>query len=256
MAHRRDELETALYEVVLENLGKLRSYVPGPVKKAGGEKKDLLRAYSADPMFSIFGLDSPEYIAAALSGGTVTSIHRKLGDIYEAIVKIIFQHQLGISMDDLTYRAKIMSGTTAETRTADVYLHFHKIADQERRRTAEEFAHAEIAKLASEPKIELIGIGMEIRHCYQTNDSKRTQADEAMARHLLVAGVLPLMPLFCNQSAPTIIKRYRSVWVVKVGYESYDLVRVLSGFDLYDFMKRNREDFRKPVIEMLRGLTS
>ena len=51
---------------------------------------------------------------------------------------------------------------------------------------------------------------MEVRHCYQTGDSKRTQADEAMARHLLVSGILPIMPLFCNQSNPGIIQRYRS----------------------------------------------
>lgn len=256
MTDCRDELEKTLHGVVLENLGKLRSYVPGPVKKAGGKKKDLIRAYAEDPMFSIFGLDTPEYVAATLSGGTITSIHRKLGDIYEAVVKIVFHHQLGLSMEDITYRAKIMSGTTQETRTADVYLRFDKITDSGHRRAAQQFASDELAKLAAEPKIDLIGIGMEVRHCYQTSDSKRTQADEAMARHLLVAGVLPLMPLFCNQSAPTIIKRYRSVWVVKEGSESYGIVRDLSGFDLYDFMKRNREDFRKPVLETLQGLTA
>ena len=48
----------------------------------------------------------------------------------------------------------------------------------------------------------LVGVGMEVRHCYQTGDSKRTQADEAMARHFLVSGILPIMPLFCNQSNP------------------------------------------------------
>ena len=95
---------------------------------------------------------------------------------------------------------------------------------------------------------------MEVRHCYQTNDSKRTQADEAMARHFLVAGILPLMPLFCNQSAPTIVKRYRSVWVVKQGAESYGIIKKFSGFDFYDFLKRNRDDFREPVISTLRGL--
>lgn len=250
----RDELERTLYEVVLENLAKLRDYIPGPVKKAGGTKEHLLRAYAVDPMFSIFGLDSPEYIAATLSGGTITSIHRKLGDIYEAVVKLVFHYQLSLSIEDLTYRAKIMSGTTEETRTADVFLQFDKIKDTDHRRAAHEFAGAELAKLATEPKIELIGIGMEVRHCYQTNDSKRTQADEAMARHLLVAGILPLMPLFCNQSAQTIIRRYRSVWVVKEGFESYGIVKELSGFDLYDFLKRNRDDFRKPVIETLQGL--
>ncbi len=96
---------------------------------------------------------------------------------------------------------------------------------------------------------------MEIRHCYQTGDSKRTQADEAMARHLLLSGILPVMPLFCNQSNPGIVSRYRSVWVVKQGAEAYDLVQALSGFDYFDFLKRNRTDFRKPIIQLLRSLS-
>jgi hypothetical protein len=32
-------------------------------------------------------------------------------------------------------------------------------------------------------------------------------------------------------------------------------VKTCAGFDFYDFLIRNREDFRKPVIELLRGLT-
>ena len=114
---------------------------------------------------------------------------------------------------------------------------------------------AEVAKLTSNPNIKLVGVGMEVRHCYQTGDSKRTQADEAMARHLLVSGILPLMPLFCNQSNPGIVARYKSVWVIKQGLEAYDLVKTFSGFDFLDFLERNRESFRKPVIELLRRLT-
>lgn len=123
------------------------------------------------------------------------------------------------------------------------------------RKTIEEFCAAELAKLTTNPKVTLIGVGMEVRHCYQTGDSKRTQADEAMARHLLVSGILPMMPLFCGQSNTGIVARYRSVWVIKQAAESYEAVRTLSGYDFYDFLYRNRADFRAPVIEMLRGLT-
>lgn len=65
------------------------------------------------------------------------------------------------------------------------------------------------------------------------------------------------MPFFCNQSNPSIIRRYkeRSIWVVKEGIESYNLIRSLSGYDMFDFMQRNRDDFRKPVVEFLGSLT-
>jgi hypothetical protein len=75
-----------------------------------------------------------------------------------------------------------------------------------------------------------------------------------MARHLLLSGILPIMPLFCNQSNPGIVSRYRSIWVIKQGKEAYELIREISGYDFYDFLRRNRVDFRKPIIELLRSL--
>ncbi|HVA47399.1 MAG TPA: hypothetical protein VNH11_13600 [Pirellulales bacterium] len=66
----RSPLEQTLFDITLQHLAKLDSYIPGPVKKAGKAKYALLRRFEQDPVFSIFGLDSAEYIAAALSGGT------------------------------------------------------------------------------------------------------------------------------------------------------------------------------------------
>lgn len=75
----REELEQALHALTMEHLAKLAEYIPGQVKKKG-TRENLLVAYQQDPVFSIFGLDSDEYLGATLSGGTVTSIHRKIGE--------------------------------------------------------------------------------------------------------------------------------------------------------------------------------
>lgn len=249
----RNELEQSLYALTLEHLAKLAQYVPGPVRSRG--TRDLLLAsHQQDPVYSIFGLDSIEYLAATLAGGTITSIHRKIGDIYEASVKVIFMQSFGLSPADVTYRATIQSGDGLEERSADAYLQFVRLERKTRSRV-EKFCRAELAKLTASPNINLVGVGMEVRHCYKTGDSKRTQADEAMARHLLVSGILPVMPLFCNQSNPGILNRYRSVWVVKEGLEAYDTIKTISGFDYFDFLWRNRDDFRTPVLTLLRSLT-
>lgn len=250
-----EPLDQSLFDLIMAHLAMLKQYVPGPVKKAGGAKDMLLERYRSDPLYSIFGLDSPEYVAATLGGGTITSIHRKLGDIYEQSVATIFAHSLEITPADLTYTARIRSGAKIEKRSVDVYIQLDRVSERKQRKVIEKFCADELAKLTTKPKITLIGLGMEVRHCYQTGDSKRTQADEAMARHLLVSGILPMMPLFCGQSNPGIVARYRSVWVVKQAAESYATVQTLSGYDFYDFLHRNRDEFRKPVIEMLRGLT-
>ena len=216
-----------------------------------------MKRYSDDPLYSVFGLDTPEYIGATLSGGGVTSIHRKLGDIYQETVQAIFVHALGLNYDDVVYSAQIASGDISETRSADAYLQFDKLRPNDRKRI-ETFCNKELKKLTPNPQVKLIGVGMEIRHCYATGDSKRAQADEAMGRHFLLSGILPMIPFFCNQSNPSIIRRYRdrSIWVVKEGRESYGLIHSLSGYDMLDFMYRNREDFRKPVVDFLRSLQS
>jgi len=255
MAKTASKLEARLHDLVMGHLARLSEYVPGPVKKAGGLKNALLKRYREDPVYSIFGLDSPEYLAATLGGGTATSIHRKIGDIYEAVVGEVTMARLGLSKEQITYAGSIRSGDVAETRTADVSIVLDNLGRRDRERIAF-FCQEELRKLTSTPKVQLVGLAMEVRHSYATGDSKRTQADEAMARHLLVSGILPVMPLFSNQSNPGIVQRYRSVWVVKEGLESYDMIEALCKFRLYDFMVRNRRDFRRPVIEMLRRLQS
>ncbi len=248
-------LDQSLFDIVMERLSKLADYLPGPVKKAGGTREHLLARYRNDPVYSIFGLDSTEYLAAMLAGGTVTSIHRKLGDIYEGRVRAVFMHAFRLNADQVVYSATIRSGTTDEARSEDAYLQFDRLPPDAANRIRV-YCLREVALLSPNPQINLIGIGLEVRHCYATGDSKRTQADEAMARHLLVSGILPVMPLFCDQSNPGIVERYRSVWVIKQGMESYDMVRTLSGYDFYGFMTRNRQDFRQPVLSLLRNLAA
>jgi hypothetical protein len=233
MSDIQGELEQILFDKILDHLSKIKDYVPGPIKKVGGAKAKLVERYTKDPLYCIFGLDSLEYIAATLSGGTVTSIHRKLGDIYEDTVATIFVHRLGLSYEDVSYSASISSGDAVEERSADTYLQFDKLNHEDRTRI-EQWCEAELLKHTSSPTIRLVGIGMEVRHCYATGDSKRAQADEAMGRHFLLSGILPVIPFFCNQSNPSIIRRYRqrSIWVIKEGIESYQCVQALSGFDI------------------------
>jgi len=255
MAKLRGPLERKLYELTLSHLAKLLDYVPGPVRRAGGSATALVRSYHGDPLFSIFGLDSTEYVAATLAGGTITSIHRKLGDIYESRVSAIFEHRLKLTPEELSYTANIVIDGETQQRSLDAYLQFDRIGAKHRVRV-QRFAKQELAKLSQQPRISLVGIGMEVRHCYQTGDSKRAQADEHMARHLLVSGILPIVPFFCGQSNRSIVRRYRSICVVKEAMESYDMVKMLSGFDYYAFLQRHRAEFRQPIINMLRGLST
>ena len=150
---------------------RLQAYVPGPVKRAGGRSSTLVERYQADPLFSMFGLDTPEYVAATLGGGTVTSIHRKLGDLYERCVQTILSTQLNTPLERLTYATPIASGDRDESRTADAYVRFEWIGERRRRAKVESYCGDQLRMLTDDPQVTLVGLGLEVRHCYQTGDS-------------------------------------------------------------------------------------
>jgi len=249
-----DNLQDALKSIILSHLSRLDQYRPahgrGPNKLTATELK---QAFADDPVYSIFGLDSPEYIAAALSGGTITSIHRKIGDAYEECVRTIFTVQYHLPVGQMQYSAMITSGDRQSQRSLDLYLALDALSLTQREKWYN-YAQDQLKRFSPIPRIEISAVGFEVRHCYQSADSKRVQADEAMARHCIISGILPIMLIFCAQSNRSVVNRYRSLWVVMEGHESYELVKEQSGFDFYAFLLANKEIFRQPVIKMLKRL--
>jgi len=248
------ELQETLKSTVLRHLSRLERYEPAHGR--GTSRLSLIelkQAFADDPVYSIFGLDSPEYIAAALAGGTITSIHRKIGDAYEDCVRAIFSTQYQLTAEQVHYTAMISSGDRQLRHSLDVHFALEDLP-QARRESWASYAESQLKQISPTPKVDIEAIGFEVRHCYQSADSKRVQADEAMARHCIVSGILPVMLIFCAQSNRSVVNRYRSLWVVTEGHASYDLVKVQTGFDFYSFLLANRESFRQPIVEMLKRL--
>lgn len=183
----------------------------------------------------------------------MTSIHRKLGDLYEQCVQTIFTEQLGLPAQMPRYMAQIVSGNTDQERSIDVYVPFDQVRNQEKPRLLE-ISDREIQLITKHPRIELTGLGFEVRHCYQSADSKRIQADEAMARHLLLSGILPIMLIFCNQSNRQIVARYTGTWIVKEGMAGYNFVEDLTGFKFYAFLMNKRSEYREIIRKALQRI--
>lgn len=248
------ELEARLYAAIHKHLLKLREYKPAHGRQQIRlDAAELRGAFSTDPVYSIFGLDSPQYISAALAGGTITSIHRKIGDAYEECIRIIFSSQYGLSDNLLQYAAMISSGDRHMQRSLDVYFALEDIPAAYRTMWIG-YTQEQLKLISAAPRLTIDAVGLEVRHCYQSADSKRAQADEAMGRHCIISGILPIMLVFCEQSNRSIINRYRSIWIVVEGYHAYDLVRTQAGFDFYTFLLAHRDSFRQPVLEALESL--
>lgn len=241
-------IEGKLHNTILGNLARLDSYT----MKKGRARDQIIAEFKLDPLYSVFGLDSPEYISAIL-GGTVTSIHRKLGDLYEQCVQLLISLYFGIALNQIRYSAQIASGSTIETRTIDAYVSFEYL-DNSIKKKMLEISSREIAQITSKPKIEVIGMGFEVRHCYQSADSKRIQADEAMARHLLLSGIIPIMLVFCNQSNRQIISRYTGTWLVKEGLNAYQFLAEVTEFKFYEFLVSNKTQYAEIVRQALQRI--
>lgn len=255
MPKAQGDIATRIHAIILKHLQKIESYEPahGRSRQERVAKDRLRSVFASDPLYSIFGLDSPEYITATLGGGTITSIHRKIGDLYEESVREIFRLSLALSDEDVKYSAQIASGDSQIERSLDCFVALEKV-EAPKKSQFQTLAIEGFRFFGSEPKVTPIAIGIEVRHCYQSADSKRAQADEAMAMHCAVSGILPLMLVFCNQSNRSILRRYRRVWYLREGKDSYDLVKQYSGFDFYRFLLERKKTYRKYVIDALAKL--
>lgn len=231
-------LEAQLYQIVMHHLGKLDEYV----YKQEHERGTLVKVYGEDPLFAIFGLDTPLYVAAARGGGVVTSIHREIGDLMEACVREVVMRQFDLSPDQVAYTASILSGDERRERSIDCYIELSHLTDVHRDQVRR-LAEREVKAFTNRRRMNIQGIGFELRHCYQSADSKRAQADDAMARHLYLSSILPVMLIFCAQSNRSIVRRYRQVWVLKEGEAAFTFIRALTGYDFYAFLQRHKGNF-------------
>lgn len=172
----------------------------------------------------------------------MTSIHRKIGDLYEDCVRQIIERTLSLPPGKPRYSARISSGDKVESRTIDAHIHFEDV-DVPTAERLQQLAAREAAFRSIVFGRGLNGMGFEIRHCYQSADSKRIQADEAMGRHLAAAGILPVMLVFCEQSNRGIMTRYSSIWSLHEGTEAYGFLRVITGFDFVGFLTNHANEF-------------
>lgn len=237
-----DNLEDELKETIDSELDTVLDYARRK------NIKEQRKEYAQDPLFSRFNLDTQEFVLAKSGGGLVTSIHRKLGDLIEKNVQHIFRERTGI--DEITYDAEIVVDGESKTRELDALLLLNEVDNRKSTSRLQQVIDEDGDGLGdnkrlsdfTEESTEWRGMGFEIRHCYQSADSKRAQADIAMAEHLKSENIMPVMLIFCEDSNQDVISRYRNYMFVYEGGNSFELVERLTGFDYAEFLD-SREEF-------------
>lgn len=94
-----DEIE--LLNLAKTNLRKVLEFNPYKSYKGVNNREEFQQVIANDPAFGALGLDDERYIIARVGGNLVTSLHRKLGDMYEALFEYLLKKSFNLKENEL-----------------------------------------------------------------------------------------------------------------------------------------------------------
>ncbi len=222
--------EVELLNLAVTNIRKVLDFSPYKSYIGIKNREQFQQLIARDPAFGVLGLDDERYIIARVGGNLVTSLHRKLGDMYEALFGYLLKESFGLNESDLHFSVQVQIGDRIQVRSTDGLIRRDKFNQN-----------------IPEAWMEYQGIGFEIRSCYQIGDSKRIQADYDMSLALKSYQILPVMLVFCNTSLRSPLARLSRSWELYEGINSFNLVQLITGFDLYSFLQRSSESLKQEI---------
>lgn len=222
--------EVELLNLAVTNIRKVLDFSPYKSYIGIKSREQFQQLIARDPAFGVLGLDDERYIIARVGGNLVTSLHRKLGDMYEALFGYLLKESFGLNESDLHFSVQVQIGDRIQVRSTDGLIRRDKFNQN-----------------IPEAWMEYEGIGFEIRSCYQIGDSKRIQADYDMSLALKSYQILPVMLVFCNTSLRSPLARLSKSWELYEGINSFNLVQLITGFDLYSFLERSSDSLKQEI---------
>jgi hypothetical protein len=223
-----------LREIIERHLLKVLEYDPFERFEGVTNKRSFLQMLSNDPAFAPFFLNNSKYVTARIGGNLITSLHRKLGDMYEEIFRALLETELGIPEEELRYSLTLNIDGKLQQRSTDGVIRYAGLGTQHLNRVK-----------ALQTEHDALGMAFEVRSCYQIGDSKRIQADRDMALALRKQNLEPVMLIFCASSLSSPVKRLKEYWRVYEGKAAFEFVKTLTGFDLFDYLQKEQNLIRK-----------
>lgn len=236
-----DPKSAELLAIADKHLGLIAQYSPYRNFTGVKDRKQFTKLIAADPAFSSFGFADERYIVARIGGNLITSLHRKIGDMYQEMFWYLLGCRFDLSADDLSFNVEVAIGNRTQTRSTDGLL-------------PQRFISGLTLPLPPGWKRGIRGVAFEVRSCYQIGDSKRIQADWDMALALTAKKIRPVMLIFCSTSLRSPVVRLRGSWNLFEGEATFKFLKSLTGFDLLSFMKTNEARLRAPILAALAKL--
>ncbi len=233
--------EKKIIEIALKHLNLVLEYNPYANFDKVSTRSDFIKVIKNDPAFANVGFACDKYVIARIGGNLITSLHRKLGDMYEEIFQYLLKETYLIDDTDFHYSVEVKIGDRKQTRSTDGLLRSNK------------FKEISIPSLKSDWRNSK-GIAFELRSCYQIGDSKRIQADWDMALALKAQNIIPVMLITCATSLKSPITRLKRSWNLYEGVDTFQFIKELMKFDLLKFMEQNRNIISAPVKKIMANL--
>lgn len=99
-----------LLNLALSQIRKVSAFDPYKNYPGINNRDDFKGLISTDPAFGVLGLDDDRYIIARVGGNLITSLHRKLGDMYESLFSYLLQKAFVLNSDELKYTVQVQIG--------------------------------------------------------------------------------------------------------------------------------------------------
>jgi hypothetical protein len=111
--------EKKLLEIVETNLRKILEFSPFANFEGINTTEEFKSVIETDPAFAPFSLNREKYVTARIGGNLITSLHRKLGDLYEELIIELLSETFGLSKEYLKYSLEVQIGNELQKRTTD-----------------------------------------------------------------------------------------------------------------------------------------
>ena len=226
--------ENEVLNIAISSIRRVLEFNPYKSYAGINNREDFQNLIANDPAFGALGLDDERYVIARIGGNLVTSLHRKIGDLYEGIFAYLLKETYSVSDVELHYGVEVKIGDRTQIRSTDGLI------------TREKYN-----QFIPEQWLAFDGIGFEVRSCYQIGDSKRIQADFDMSLALKAHNIKPVMLIMCGTSLRSPVARLAKSWELYEGKNSFELIRLITGFDLFAFLQANSQILKAEIDKVL-----
>lgn len=251
------EADERYRSLILDALRISAGYRPrfGLGRRRGITLEEFTAEYSADPLYSWIGLDSPAIYATHKAAGGITSIYRQIGIGCERLFQTLLQDALGLTQSQSTWQYSTPRPSGGHrTLKLDGRIDLRHLSDHATKRRVSDWILEFRRRL--DVRSDTNGAVFEVRQGYKSKDSKRQNADLANAVAAYTQQYLPVLVVMSLQFDTDLRIRYEGAkWGVLSGsidtddpYTStYAFCREVIGYDLAGFFERNSQVLRREV---------